>query len=80
MRISKLPNLTVHWKLYQSKMDDLITILNLVYPGETLYVCRSWYKKMLDKGYLDDLCFNLVIVNNKFNPRIPIKFYEKKKD
>lgn len=67
MRISK------PWLLTNSRLEDQITIFNLVYQGKTLHVGRAWYNKAVEHGYLDDICFNLVVEKFMFNPNYPIE-------
>lgn len=70
-----------HWLLRKSSYGDQITILNFVYPGQTLFVGKLWYKVIVHLGLLDDCCFNLRVINKTFNPPYPEKLesYEKEK-
>lgn len=58
--------------LWQQRLDDQITCLNLSYPNRTFYVSKKWYQKASEHGYLDDCCFNIVVSNFMFNPSKPI--------
>lgn len=57
--------------LSEGRLDDQITCLNLVYPNRTFYVSKKWYQKAVQHGYLDDLCFHIVVSKHMFNPLIP---------
>lgn len=57
--------------LRYSRLEDQITILNLVYPGHTLVVGKKWFQKVVEHGLLDDCCFNMSVVNCMFNPPFP---------
>lgn len=59
------------WLLTNSRLEDQITCLNLVYAGKTLHVSSKWYQKCVEHGFLDDCCFNLVVEKYMFNPQIP---------
>lgn len=59
------------WLLTHARLEDQITVLNLVYPGKTLHVGRKWYQKCVEHGLIDDMCFHLVVEPFKFNPSIP---------
>lgn len=55
----------------RSTLEDQITCLNLCYKGQTLYVCKKWYRNVVNSVYLDDLDFHLVVEDRKYYPQIP---------
>ena len=59
------------YMLMFSRLEDQVTIFNLVYPGKTLVVSKKWFQKLVEHELVDDCCFHMCVVNKKFNPLIP---------
>ena len=59
------------YMLIDSRLEDQVTIFNLVFPGKTLVVSKKWFHKLVEHDLLDDCCFHMRVVNKKFNPLIP---------
>lgn len=59
------------WLLTHSALADQITILNLTYSGQTLFVGRSWYQRCISFDLLDDICFHLVVTSFNYFPPCP---------